>query len=68
MKPVKEVRARLARSGDGQITASRRWLGRRPEGPGAEPLGNDFTPLKIADSERMAGGGTEPVGRAGGGP
>ena len=42
---VREERNRLALSGEGQPTASQRWLGRSPEGPGAEPLGNDRTPL-----------------------
>ena len=36
---VREERNRLALSGEGQPTASRRWLGRSPEGPGSEPLG-----------------------------
>ena len=44
-----------ALSGDGHIMASRTWLGRRPEGPRAEPLGNDLTPFLIADSGSVRG-------------
>ena len=46
-----------ALSGDGHIMASRAWLGRRPKGPGAEPLGNDLTPFLIADSGSVRGEG-----------
>ena len=56
----------LARSGEGHPTASCRWLGHRPEGPGAEPLRNDFTPFRMADSGSLAGNGTGPGGRTGG--
>ena len=55
---VREERNRLALSGEGQPIASRRWLGRSPEGPGAEPLGNDRTSLLTADSLTVSGGGT----------
>ena len=48
-------------------TASCRWLGRRPEGPGAEPLGNDFTPIRMADSGSLVWNGTGAGGRTGGG-
>ena len=44
-----------ALSGDGHIMASRTWLGQRPEGPGAEPLGNDLTHFLIADSGSVRG-------------
>ena len=43
------------RDEDGQFTASRRWLGRRPDGPGAEPVGKERAPLRIADSESLGG-------------
>ena len=56
-----------ALSGDGHIMASRTWLGRRPEGPGAEPLGNDLTPFLIADSGSVMEEGTKLGGRAAGG-
>ena len=45
MKAVRLAIKRLDLSGEEQPTASRRWLGRGPDGPGAEPLGKDFTPL-----------------------
>ena len=57
----------MAQSGDGHPTASRRWLGRRPDGPGAEPLGNDFTPCRMTDSVRVGDEGTGPGGGTGGG-
>ena len=57
----------MAQSGDGHPTASRRWLGRRPDGPGAEPLGNDFTPCRMTDSIRVGDEGTGPGGGTGGG-
>ena len=63
---VREARTRFAQSGEGQHTASRRSLGRSPDGPAAEPFGNDLTPLRTADSLRVSGGGTELEGRAGG--
>ena len=66
MKLVREARTRFAWSGEGQPTASRRWLGRSPEGPRAELLGKDFTPLLTAVSLRVSGGGTGPEGRVGG--
>ena len=66
MKLDREESAELARSGERHPTASCRWLGRRPEGPGAEPLANDFTPLRMADSGSLAGNGTGPGGRTGG--
>ena len=43
---VSDVSNWLARSGEGHPTASLIWLGRRPEGPGAEPLGKDLAPLR----------------------
>ena len=55
---VREERNWLALSGEGQPTASWRWLGRSPEGPGSEPLGNDCTPLLTADSLTVSGGDT----------
>ena len=64
---VRGDKTRAARSGEGQHTASRRWLGRRPDGPGAEPFGKDLTPLLTTDSLRMSGGGAGPEGRVGGG-
>ncbi len=64
---VRVVRAWAAQSGEGHRIASWRWLGRRPEGPGAEALGNDRTPLRTAGSERMAGDGTGSRGTEGGG-
>ena len=66
-KLVRKARIRFAWSGEGQPTASRRWLGRRPEGPGAEPLGKDPTPPLTAVSLRLSGGGTGPGGRGEGG-
>ena len=42
-KDVREERKLAAWLGDGQQTASLRWLGRRPEGPGAETLGKEQT-------------------------
>ncbi len=54
---VREKRILLALSGEEQRTASQRWLGRRPEGPGAEPGGNDLTLLKTVDSAEVRGGG-----------
>ena len=42
--------------------ASRRWLGRRPDRPGAEAFGKDLTPLRMAGSESEAGEGTGPGG------
>ena len=66
MNLVRNVRHWLARSGEGHlIIASRRWLGRRPEGPGAEPLGNDLTPLEMACSGSITGGGTGSDGKEG---
>ena len=50
------------------MIASRRWLRRRPEGPGAEVTGKDFTPYRIPASVRDTGGGCGPGGKAGGGP
>ena len=64
---VKDTRTKCARSGEGQTTASRRWLGRSPDGPGAEPPGKDFTPFRMEDSESTAGEGTGSEGREGGG-
>ena len=58
----------MAQSGDGHPTASRRWLGCRPDGPGAEPLGNDFTPCRMTDSVRVGDEGTGPGGGMGEGP
>ena len=55
----------LAWSGEGHETASRRWLGRKPEGPGAEPLGKDLTALRTIDSGTVTGGGVGPDGRVG---
>lgn len=67
MNLVSEVRTKFARSGEGHSTASHRWLGRRPDGPGADPLGKDFTPLRMIDSGKVDGGGTGPESRVGGG-
>ena len=64
---VRGDKTRAARSGEGQHTASRRWLGRRPDGPGAEPSGKDLTPLLTTDSLRMSRSGAGPEGRVGGG-
>ena len=41
-----------------------RWLGCKPDGPGAEPLGNDFTPFRMTDSVSFSAGGTGLEGRA----
>ena len=58
MKWVREEITWLDRSGEGHPTASSRWLGRRPDGPGANPLGNDFIPFWMVSSESLAGEGT----------
>ena len=55
MKLVNADNTRLARSGEGHLTASRRWLGRRAEGPGADALGKDFTPFRMTASESRRG-------------
>ena len=60
---VSDVSNWLARSGEGHPTASLIWLGRRPEGPGAETLGKDLAPLRTPDSLKMIGGGTGPMAR-----
>jgi len=39
------------------MIASCRWLGRRPEGPGAEATRKDFTPFRIHASVRGTAGG-----------
>ena len=62
MRQVREERAWVARSGEGHTTASRRWLGRRPDGPGAGAFGKDLTALRMAGSESEAGEGTGPGG------
>ena len=62
-KLVREKSNLLARSGEGQRATSRRWLGRRPDGPGADPEGKDFTPFKMVDSVSFIDGGTSPGGR-----
>ncbi len=36
---------------EGQFMAILRWLGCKPSGPGADPLGKGLTPFKMADSE-----------------
>ena len=54
---VREASTRFAWSGEGHPTASRRWLGRRLDGPGAEPLGKDLTPFRTTDSLTVVGGG-----------
>ena len=64
MKLDKEKSAELAPSG-GHPTASCRWLGCKPEGPGAEPLEKDFTLFRMADSGSLAGEGTGPGGKTG---
>ena len=46
--------------------ASRMWLGRSPDGPGADPDGKDFTPLFIAASQSEVVGRVGPGGREGG--
>ena len=43
--PNRARRALLARSGEGQNTASLKWLGLGLDGPGAEPLGKDLRTL-----------------------
>ena len=42
-KLVKAKRDSRDLSAEGHSTASRSWVGRRPEGPGSEPDGKDFT-------------------------
>ena len=64
--PVREASTRFAWSGEGHPTASRRCLGHKPDGPGAEPLGKDLTPFRTTDSVTVAEVGTEPGGRVGG--
>ena len=63
---VRECKTRKPLSGEGQNTASLRWLARRPERPGGEPLAKDLRALEISASEIWTGGGTESVGRVGG--
>ena len=60
---VRAAKTWLAWSGEGHPMASWRWFGRRPDGPGAEPLGKDLTPLQTAGSEAVRGGGTGPGDR-----
>ena len=48
------------------MTASRRWLGRRPEGPGADALGKYLTAFRVTASGRVAGGGANSEGIEGG--
>ena len=67
MKLVNADNTRLAWPGEGHLTASRRWLGRRAEGPGADALGKDFTPFRMTASERVAEGGAGSGGTEGGG-
>ena len=64
---MSEERTWLAQSEDGQPTASWRWLGRRPEGPGADAPEKDFTLLRIREFESINGGGAMPGGKDGGG-
>ena len=66
MKRVRHDRSRLAWSGEGHPTASLRWLGRKPDGPGADPFGKDLAPLSTADSLREIGAGTGPGDSVGG--
>ena len=42
---VRAAKTWLAWLGEGHLMASWRWLGRKPDGPGAELLGKDLTPL-----------------------
>ena len=58
---------RLARLGDGHLTASFKWLGHRPEGPGADALGKDFTPFRMTASERVTEAVVGPDGTDGAG-
>ena len=64
---VKAKRDSRDLSAEGHSTASRTWVGRRPEGPGAEPDGKDFTLFFTADSEIVGGVGAGPAGRVAGG-
>ena len=57
--------ALLARSGEGQKTASLKWLALKLDGPGAEPLGNDFRALMTSTSATWTGGGAGAVGVGG---
>ena len=43
------------------------WLGRRPEGQGADALGKDFTPFRMTASERVTEAGVGPDCTDGGG-
>ena len=51
-----------SRSGEGHRTVSFRWLARRLDGPGAEPLTKDFKALRISWSEMSGGEGVESGG------
>ena len=52
--------------GEGQKTASFRWLALRLEGPGAVPLGKDCKALTTSNSETRTAGGTGVEGIGGG--
>ena len=55
----------LARSGEGQNTASLKWLALSPEGPGAVPLGKLLRALTILRSLIVSGEGTREEGTEG---
>ena len=62
---VKACRTELARSGEGQKTASLKWLALKPEGPGAVPLGKDIRAFTTSDSLILTGEGIRVDGIAG---
>ncbi len=66
-KRVRRDKIWPAWSGEGHPAASLRWLGRKPEGPGADPIGNDLVPRRTACSLRLNDGGPRPGGSTGGG-
>ena len=63
---VRLERAWFARSGEGQMTASLRCMARRPEGPGAVPVGKDRSALITSLLVTSTGGGVGSDGTEGG--
>ena len=57
----------MARSGEGQNTASLKWLGLGLDGPGAKPLGKDLRTLMTPSAVICTGVGAWSAGLGGGG-